>query len=71
MIGRRNWLFTDSVGGAKASANLYSLIETATANGVASLRYLRALFAALPNARSTDDYAPLLPWRDTSRASVP
>jgi len=34
VIGRKNWLFSDSVGGVKASANLYSLIETAKANGL-------------------------------------
>ncbi len=34
VIGRRNWLFADTPTGAKASANLYSLIETAKANGV-------------------------------------
>ncbi len=65
VIGRRNWLFADSVGGAAASANLYSLIETAKANGVEPFRYLRALFKELPKARSADDYAALLPWRDS------
>jgi hypothetical protein len=34
VVGRRSWLFADTVGGANASANLYSLIETARANGV-------------------------------------
>jgi len=29
VIGRSNWMFSDSVAGAQASANLYSLIETA------------------------------------------
>jgi transposase len=29
VVGRRSGLFADTVGGAKASANLYSLIETA------------------------------------------
>jgi len=29
VVGRKNWLFSDSVSGVKASANLYSLIETA------------------------------------------
>ena len=65
VIGRRNWLFADTVGGATASAHLYSLIETAKANGVEPFRYLRALFKELPKARSADDYAALLPWRDS------
>lgn len=63
VVGRRNWLFCDTVGGATASANLYSLIETAKANGVDVYRYLVALFKALPYARTADDYEALLPWR--------
>jgi transposase len=36
-LGRRNWLFADSVKGAKASAAWYSLVETAKANGLETL----------------------------------
>ena len=42
---------------------LYSLVQTCKANGIDSYRYLRALFIALPNARTADDYEALLPWR--------
>lgn len=63
VVGRRNWLYADTVGGASASANLYSLIETAKANGIEPYRYLCALFAALPNASRLEDYEALLPWR--------
>jgi transposase len=63
VVGRRNWLFADTVGGATASANLYSLIETAKANGIEPYRYLCALFAALPKAACLEDYEALLPWR--------
>ena len=63
VIGRRNWLFADTQGGAKASANLYSLIETCKANGIEPYRYLCALFRALPRARTLEDYERLLPWR--------
>lgn len=38
--GCKNWLFAETVGGAKASANLYSLIETARANGIEPWAYL-------------------------------
>ena len=62
-VGRRNWLFADNVAGANASANLYSLLQTCQVNGIDGYRYLRALFIALPNARTADDYAALLPWR--------
>jgi transposase len=63
VVGRRNWLFADTIGGATASANLYSLIETAKANGIEPYRYLCVLFAALPNASRLEDYEALLPWR--------
>lgn len=63
VVGRRNWLFADTVGGATASANLYSLIETCKANGIDPYSYLVALFRALPLARTADDYDALLPWR--------
>ena len=62
VVGRRNWLFSDTVGGAQASANLYSLIQTALANSVDPYRYLRLLFARLPSATTVDDYEALLPW---------
>jgi len=62
-VGRRNWLFADTVAGADASANLYSLLQTCQVNGIDGYRYLRALFVALPKARTADDYAALLPWR--------
>jgi len=62
-VGRRNWLFADTVAGANASANLYSLLQTCQVNGIDGYRYLRALFVALPNAKTADDYAALMPWR--------
>ena len=63
VVGRRNWLFCDTVGGAHASANLYSLIETCKANGIDAYQYLTALLKALPHAKSADDFEALLPWR--------
>ena len=62
VVGRRGWLFADTVGGANASANLYSLIETARANGVEPYGYLVTLFKKLPLAETVDDYEALLPW---------
>ncbi|MDO8285302.1 MAG: transposase, partial [Rhodoferax sp.] len=62
VIGRRNWLFADTVAGANASANLYSLLQTCAANGVDGYGYLRALLVALPKAQTVDDYEALLPW---------
>ena len=62
MIGRKNWLFTDTPAGAHASAKLYSIIETAKANGVEPYAYLRHIFAGLPQAVTLADVEALLPW---------
>jgi transposase len=69
VVGRNNWLFSDTVAGAKASANLYSLLQTCRANAVNTYDYLTALFTALPLARTADDYEALLPWRITLPAA--
>ncbi|MFB3078594.1 MAG: IS66 family transposase, partial [Lysobacterales bacterium] len=61
VVGRKNWLFSDSVKGVKASANLYSLIETAKANGLEPYAYLRYLFAELPKAETVEAMEALLP----------
>ena len=61
VIGRKNWIFSHSVRGVKASANLYSLIETAKANGLEPYAYLRHLFAELPKAETVDGIEALLP----------
>ncbi len=61
VIGRKNWLFSDSVKGVTASANLYSLIETAKANGLEPYAYLRYLFTQLPQAETVDAIEALLP----------
>ncbi|WP_045856572.1 IS66 family transposase [Teredinibacter purpureus] len=60
-IGRKNWLFAKSQAGARASANIYSLVETAKANGLNPYNYLRYVFETLPNLNSTD-MDDLLPW---------
>jgi hypothetical protein len=62
VVGRKAWLFTDTVAGANASANLYSLLQTCIANGIDSYWYLRRLLTELPKATTADDYEALLPW---------
>ncbi len=61
VVGRKNWLFSQSTRGAKASANLYSLIETAKANGLEPMNYLMKVFTDMPKAQSVEDIAALLP----------
>jgi len=63
VVGRKNWLFAGTPNGAQASAGLYSLIETAKANGLEPYRYLRYLFEKLPFSQSDEDYQALLPMR--------
>ena len=64
VIGRKNFLFCDTVAGALASANLYSLIESAKANGIEPYGYLTSVFTALPNATTVEDIEALLPLAD-------
>ena len=61
-IGRKNWLFSNSQAGAKASAMLYSMIESAKANGLEPYAYLRQVFTLMPQAHSLDEIESLLPW---------
>jgi transposase len=61
VLGRKNWLFSTSVKGVEASANLYSLIETAKANGLEPYAYLRYLFTELPKAETVEAIEALLP----------
>ena len=68
-LGRKNWLFSQSVEGANASAAMYSLIETARANGLNTYTYLKHVFTELPGlieqAASLDE---LMPWNTDPEA---
>jgi transposase len=65
VIGRKNWLFSGSPRGANATAGIYSLIETAKANGIDPYRYMRTLITHLPVATTTADFRSLLPYTIT------
>ncbi len=60
VIGRKNWMFCNTASGANASAVLYSLIETAKANGLTPFNYLMFLLEELP--KQPDDLEYLMPW---------
>ena len=62
VIGRKNWLFANSQNGAKVSANLYSIIETAKAHDINPQEYLTHIYKELPMVESIEDYEKLLPW---------
>jgi transposase len=61
VIGRKNWLFSNSQKGAKASSVIYSVIQTAIENGLKPFEYLKLLFETLPNC-TTGQIENLLPW---------
>lgn len=67
VIGRKNWIFSNTPRGARASAIIYSIVETAKANGLNPYYYLRYLFEQLPNIDLTDERAlnQLLLWSTT------
>ena len=61
-VGRRNWLFSDTPRGARASATCYSLIETAKANGLEPYEYIRYVLQHIASAKTVEDIEALLPW---------
>ena len=61
VIGRKNWLFANTPSGAQASANIYSLMETAKAHGLNVYDYFAHIYKMLPLVQSVEDYEKLLP----------
>ena len=64
-VGRKNWLFSDTVKGAESSAIVYTLVETAKANGLEPYAYLCQLMKDLPwygLNPSREDLDNALPW---------
>lgn len=60
-VGRKNWLFSSSIAGAKTSAAIYSIMLSAKLNGHNEYAYLRHLLEKLPLAENLEDYEALLP----------
>ena len=64
-LGRKNWLFCDTPKGAEASAIVYSLVESAKANGVEPFAYLQHVLVQLPylgKSHSHEELESLMPW---------
>lgn len=55
VVGRKNWLFFEQPGGAEAGAILYTLIQTAKANGLEPYKYFCYIFDKLPGIDVADD----------------
>ena len=60
--GRRVWLFANNPLGARASANLFTLVSSARANGLEPYTYLNYVFEHLPAADTVEALEALLPW---------
>ena len=66
-VGRANWLFADTIHGAKVNAIMYSIVETAKANRVNILIYLQYLFEQIPQRRAGGEkefMADMMPWSE-------
>lgn len=66
-LGRKNWVSIDSAGGARASSIIYSIVETAKANGLNVYQYLEMLFTEMPPHLDDKDkgfLADLMPWSE-------
>lgn len=69
VTGRKNWLFSDTQAGADASMIVYSMVETAKANGIDQEAYLNYLLESRPNADMTEvELDQLMPWSDEAKA---
>ena len=68
VTGRKSWLFSDTVAGAKASAVIYSLVLTCRACGVEPYAWLRHVLTELPRRQTDDDIEDLMPFNFAERA---
>lgn len=68
-VGRKNWLFSNSMDGAKTSATIFSIVETAKANGLNPEAYLRFLLETVPST-PLSELPKLLPWGESVPESV-
>jgi transposase len=71
VTGRKSWLFSDTVAGAKASAVIYSLVLTCRACGVEPYAWLRHVLTELPARPPDADIEDLMPFNFGERASQP
>ena len=70
VIGRKNFLFHDTVDGAKASAVVYSIVETAKANNLNIFQYLQTLLLYMPDYKNEPDgIEDMMPWSEFIRVS--
>lgn len=68
--GRKSWLFSDTVEGARASAVVYSLMLTCRASRVEPLAWLRHVLTELPQRAGDADITDLLPFNFPKTAAA-
>lgn len=67
-IGKKNWQVIDTISGAKSSAIIYSIAETAKANNLKPYEYFEYLLSVIPehmNDTNNNFLEDLLPWSET------
>lgn len=70
VMGRKNFLFHDTVDGAKASAIVYSIIETAKENSLNIFQYLQTLLMYMPDYKNEPEgIEDMMPWSDFIRVN--
>ena len=72
VIGRKNWLFANTPRGARTSAVIYSMVETAKENGLNPYTYLEHVLDRLPgiDPADKDSIDSLLPWSQSAQSAL-
>lgn len=70
VLGRKAWLFSDTQDGANASMTVFSIVETAKANGLDPQMYLQYLLDKRPSAEMSDtELEKFLPWSSEAKSA--
>ena len=72
-IGKKNWQMIDTIHGAKSSAIIYSIVETAKANNLKPFDYVQYLLEEIPKHMEDKDCSfleDLLPWSEKLPAEI-
>jgi hypothetical protein len=72
-IGKKNWQMIDTINGAKTSAIIYSIVETAKANDLKPYNYVQYLLEEIPKHMNDTNYSfleDLLPWSENLPAEI-
>lgn len=72
-IGKKNWQMIDTIHGAKSSAIIYSIVETAKANNLKPFDYVQHLLEEIPKHMDDKDCSfleDLLPWSEKLPAGI-